>query len=99
MENLETKQTETGSQEYREVAEKLVEESLVMLKNDDKTLPFEEGMSVYITGPAADNAHAQCGGWTLQWLGSPEKDIPGATTILEGFKEKAEKYGINVINR
>ncbi len=97
MNDLDTKQKETGSEEYREVAEKLVEESMVLLKNDNEVLPIKEGMSVYITGPAADNAHAQCGGWTLQWLGSPEKDIPGATTILEGFKEKAEKYGINVI--
>ena len=44
-----------------------------------------------------DNAHAQCGGWTLQWLGSPEKDIPGVTTVLAGFEKKAEEYGINVI--
>lgn len=96
-ENMETKQTETGSQEYREVAEKLVEESLVMLKNDDKTLPFEEGTSVYITGPAADNAQAQCGGWTVDWNSSPDTDIEGVTTILDGFIEKADEYGINVI--
>lgn len=97
MENLDTKQTETGSDEYRAVAEKLVEESLVLLKNDGETLPLKQGASVYITGPAADNAHAQCGGWTLQWLGSPEKDIPGATSVLAGFEKKAEEYGINVI--
>ena len=97
MEPLETKQSETGSKEYRDIAEKLVEESMVLLKNDNDTLPLKKGSSVYITGPAADNAHAQCGGWTLQWLGSPEKDIEGVTTILDGFTEKAEEYGINVI--
>ena len=97
MEHLETKQSETGSKEYRDIAEKLVEESMVLLKNDNDTLPLKKGSSVYITGPAADNAHAQCGGWTLQWLGSPEKDIEGVTTILDGFTEKAEEYGINVI--
>ena len=97
MENLDTKQSKTGSDEYRAIAETLVEESLVLLKNDNGTLPLKEGTSVYITGPAADNAHAQCGGWTILWPGSPEQDIEGVTTILDGFEQKAGEYGINVI--
>ena len=96
-EKLETVKTETGSDEYRDVAEQLVEESLVLLKNDDNILPFKEGAKIYITGPAADNAQAQCGGWTVDWLSSPEKDIEGVTTILEGFRQKAEEYGITVL--
>ena len=96
-ENLKTKQTETGSQEYRQAAEKLVEESLVLVKNDNKTLPLKKGMKIYVTGPAADNAQAQCGGWTLDWNSSPEKNIRGATTILQGFKKVAEKSGITII--
>ncbi|WP_295072955.1 glycoside hydrolase family 3 protein [Ruminococcus sp.] len=92
-----TKQKETGSKEYREVAEKLVEESLVLLKNENSVLPIKSGSSVYVIGPASDDASAQCGGWTLDWAESYTKDIPGATTILEGFKEVAEEYGITVI--
>ena len=96
-EKTETKQEETGSQEYRELAEKLVEESLVLLKNDNDTLPLKSGSSVYIIGPASDDASAQCGAWTLDWSESYTKDVPGATTILEAFKEQADKYGIKVI--
>lgn len=88
---------DTGCEEYRAVAEKLVEESLVLLKNDNEVLPLKPGTSVYICGPAADHAQAQCGGWTLDWNSSPEKDIPGVTTILEGFMQKADEYGITVI--
>ncbi len=96
-ENIQTKQSETGSQEYRAVAQQLVEKSLVLVKNDNKTLPLKKGTTVYITGPAADNAQAQCGGWTLDWNSSPEKNISGVTTILEGFKKIAAQNGITVV--
>lgn len=96
-ERLKTKQQEPGSQEYRDIAEKLVEESLVLLKNEGGVLPLKEGASVYIIGPASDNAQAQCGGWTVEWNESPSKKIEGVTTILEGFKAVADEYGITVI--
>ena len=95
--NIKTEMDSTGSEEYRAVAEKLVEESLVLLKNENDILPIKENTSVYITGPACDNAQSQCGGWTIDWNSSPEKDIDGVTTILEGFTEKADDYGITVI--
>ena len=97
LEKTETKQKETGSTEYRKIAEKLVEESLVLLKNDADVLPLKEGMKVYITGPAADDASVQCGGWTIEWNGSSKKDIAGVTTIQEAFETYADDYGIEVI--
>ncbi len=97
LEGAETKQTETGSLEYRMIAEKLVEESLVLLKNDSNVLPLKEGTKVYITGPAADDASVQCGGWTIEWNGSSKKDIAGVTTIQEAFERYAEDYGITII--
>lgn len=96
-ENLKNEQNETGSLEYRKVAEQLVEESLVLLKNENETLPLKEGTKVYITGPAADNGQAQCGGWTIDWNSAPTKDVAGTTTILEAFERYADDYGIEVI--
>lgn len=96
-EKLRTNKQEVGSQEYRDIAEKLVEESLVLLKNKNGVLPIKQGAAVYITGPAADNAQAQCGGWTLDWNQSPSKNIDGVTTMLAGFRDVADKYGITVI--
>lgn len=96
-ENLQTKQKETGSLEYRKVAEQLVEESLVLLKNDNSVLPIKEGAKVYITGPAADNGQVQCGGWTIDWNGAYSADVEGVTTILEAFERYADDYGIEVI--
>ncbi len=97
LEKTETKQKETGSLEYRKTAEKLVEESLVLLKNDSDVLPLKEGTKVYITEPAADDASVQCGGWTIEWNGSSEKDIAGVTTIQNAFECYAEEYGIEII--
>ena len=97
LEQATTQQAETGSLEYRKVAEKLVEKSLVLLKNESDVLPLKAGTKVYITGPAADNAPVQCGGWTLEWNGYSGKDIPGVTTVQEAFERYAEAYGIEVI--
>lgn len=96
-ETTETVQESVGSKEYRDIAETLVEESLVLLKNENDVLPIKKGTKVYIMGPAADNDMVQCGGWTIDWTGSPETDIVGATSILEGFEQKAAEYDITVI--
>ncbi|WP_295094478.1 glycoside hydrolase family 3 protein [Ruminococcus sp.] len=96
-ENLQTKQKETGSLEYRKIAEKLVEESLVLLKNENNVLPLKKGTKVYISGPAANNGQVQCGGWTMDWNGASTKDVPGVTTIREAFERYAKDYGIEVI--
>ena len=97
LKNIMTEKTETGSPEYRKVAEKLVEESLVLLKNDNDVLPIKSNTKVYITGPAANNGQAQCGGWTLDWNGASSKDVPGVTTIQAAFERYANDYGIEVI--
>ena len=96
-EKLETKQKDVGSEEYRKVAQQLVEKSMVLVKNDNKTLPLKKGTKVYITGPAADHAQAQCGGWTMEWNASPRREIDGVTTIQKGFEQLAQQYGITVI--
>ena len=95
-EKLETAQKEVGSREYRELAEQLVEESLVLIKNENEALPLDKGAKIYVTGPAADDAVAQCGGWTVDWNASYTSEIRGVTTILDGFEKKADEYGITV---
>ncbi|MBR4580205.1 MAG: glycoside hydrolase family 3 protein [Lachnospiraceae bacterium] len=95
-ENLETVKSETGSDEYRAVAKQLVEESLVLVKNKGDVLPLKEGCKVYMTGPAMDNAPAQCGGWTIDWNKSQIENIEGVTTILDGFMSVASEKGITV---
>ena len=96
-ENMTTVQQQTGSAEYRAVAEVLVEKSLVLIKNGNGTLPIREGSKVCVTGPAANDAQAQCGGWTMGWNGSRSRDILGVTTIQKAFSIYAGEYGIEVV--
>ena len=92
-----TVSSKVGSKDSRAVAEKLVEKSLVLLKNDNNTLPIREGRKVLIIGPAADDCAAQAGGWTMGWNRSPSTNIEGVTTIYRAFLDNAEEYGIEVI--
>lgn len=101
-ENLKTTYPDVGSDEARDIARQLVEKSLVLLKNDGGILPLKQGSKIFVTGPAMNDTGAQCGGWTLEWMGSTDskrgsKYVPGATTILEGLQEVADEYDLTII--
>ncbi|KAG1705022.1 hypothetical protein DVH05_005047 [Phytophthora capsici] len=53
----------------------LARESIVLLQNNDSTLPLPANASVFLTGPSADNIGYQCGGWTLIGQGVPGNDM------------------------
>ncbi len=103
MEKVTSKESSVGSQEYRDLAKTLVEESLVLLKNDNSILPIQEGTKIFVTGPAANDVGVQCGGWTITWLGSTDADnnghkwIPEGKTILDGLNELADEYDLTII--
>ncbi|HEY5575374.1 MAG TPA: glycoside hydrolase family 3 protein, partial [Clostridiaceae bacterium] len=69
MEKLNHEVTELGSEKYRAIAKQLVEQSLVLLKNDKNVLPLKKDQKIFVTGPAADDMGMQCGGWGLEWRG------------------------------
>ncbi len=103
LENLSIKQSEPGSDEYRDLARKLVEKSMVLIQNENDTLPLKAGASIYVTGPAANDTGVQCGGWTRQWNGMTDADnkgnkvIENGTTILEGLETMAAEYDLTII--
>jgi beta-glucosidase len=49
--------------ESRELARRLAEESLVLLKNQSDVLPLAKGKTVAILGPLADDKASQLGSW------------------------------------
>ncbi len=100
-ENLKTDVSEVGSEQYRALARQLVEKSLVLLKNDGNVLPLKQGAKVLVIGPAADDTGAQCGGWTISWLGAQDsvssRYVTTATTILDGLNDAASEYGLTIL--
>ena len=77
-----------GSPEHRQVARECVRQSLVLLKNDRKTLPISKQASrIHVAGASADDIGSQCGGWTITWQGHTGEVTPGGTTILAAIRK------------
>jgi beta-glucosidase len=75
-----------GSEAHRAVAREAVRRSLVLLKNDDGTLPLSKEVPlILVAGQAADDIGLQCGGWTIAWQGQAGDITPG-TTVLAGIR-------------
>ena len=79
-----------GSPEHRAVARQAVRESLVLLKNERKTLPLAKTAArIHVAGKNADDIGNQCGGWTIDWQGKTGAVTEGGTTILAGIRSLA----------
>ena len=81
--------TLVGSDKHREVARRAARKSLVMLKNNDSTLPISPTANVLVAGTGADSIEMQTGGWTITWqgTGNGNETFPGATSIFAGIEQ------------
>lgn len=87
--------SKVGSSEHRNVARECVQQSLVLLKNDNNILPISKNInSIHVTGNGADNLGMQCGGWTISWQGKEGETFSGGTTILSAIKKGVSKKTI-----
>ena len=88
--------TSLGSASHRKIARQCVRESLVLLKNEGKALPFTKATrNLVVVGRAADDLGIQCGGWTIDWQGKNGNLTRGGTTILQAIRQAAHN-GMNV---
>lgn len=87
-----------GLDKHRDYARQAVRESLVLLKNEDKTLPLSKNFGkIVVVGEHADNTGLQSGGWTIAWQGGTE-NYEGATSILDGISESTNAEIIHDIS-
>ncbi|OOF05009.1 glycoside hydrolase family 3 protein [Salinivibrio sp. MA607] len=91
MRSLAGKQEVLSAPEHTSIARQAVSESLVLLKNENQTLPLKkDGKKYLVVGSAADDITKQTGGWSLSWQGDGntlEKDFPNAQTMQMAMKE------------
>ncbi len=88
-----------GSAEHRDIARRAVQQSMVLLKNEDQILPLSPGARVLVVGDGADSITKAAGGWTLSWQGGgyPNSEFPNGQTILSGIEEVVNAAGGTVI--
>lgn len=87
-----------GTKDSRELAREAVRKSMVLLKNNDRTLPLAAGSKVHVVGPGAQSITKLSGGWTLSWQGRDHinEDFPNAETFLSAVKNVVEPAGGSV---
>ncbi|HSY43713.1 MAG TPA: glycoside hydrolase family 3 C-terminal domain-containing protein, partial [Candidatus Acidoferrum sp.] len=77
-----------GSPAHRAVARQAVRESVVLLRNENHTLPLSKNFKrIAVVGEAADDLGVQCGGWTIDWQGDRGNVTHGGTTILAAIRQ------------
>jgi beta-glucosidase len=85
-------QKDFGAAARRQVARQAVRESLVVLKNERKTLPISKRIAhIHVAGKSADDIGNQCGGWTIDWQGKSGPVTTGGATVLEAIKGAVSK--------
>ena len=72
--------TEVFTQENKDFARKVASESMVLLKNDNQTLPLEKSGTIALIGPLANTAVNMAGTWSVS------TDQEKSNTVLDGLK-------------
>jgi beta-glucosidase len=81
------------------IARQAVQESLVLLKNENAALPISKNTSkILVAGQGADDIGMMCGGWTISWQGETGS-IELGTTIINGIKEAVSSTSSVLYNR
>jgi beta-glucosidase len=83
--------------EGRELARKLAARSMVLLKNENRTLPLNKSVKkIAVIGALADRGSDMEGGWAVEGLfGGASKSNP--VTLLAGLKNKLPGAEINYV--
>lgn len=79
---------DVGAVEVDDLAREAVRKSVVLLKNNNSTLPLAPQARVLVVGASADSLSNQTGGWSLTWQGTENTnaDFGGGDTLLAALR-------------
>jgi beta-glucosidase len=79
-----------GSPESRQASVAAAQESITLLKNENRTLPLAKTARVLVTGPDADSLIPLDNGWSYTWQGNKASAYPtqGYATTLGAIRQK-----------
>ncbi len=75
---------EYSKEKHRQISKELATESIVLLKNNNNTLPLDKNQKICVMGQMANDKRAVLGSWSL------DCDINETVTIYDGIKSRAE---------
>lgn len=78
------------AQDHMEAAQQAAEQAVVMLKNDNHTLPLKSGARVAVFGPLADDPYNQMGTWVF------DGESDHSVTPLTSFRAYSDAHGGSV---
>ncbi len=61
-------------------------EGVVLLKNNDESLPLTAGSKILVTGPTADALPPVYGAWSFSWQGAEAGLYPDTPTVLDAAR-------------
>jgi beta-glucosidase len=75
-----------GSAAHRQLARRAVQESMVLLQNNNARLPLSKSEHIHVAGAGANDVGVQSGGWTLGWNGVTNQSTGplGSSTDIGG---------------
>ncbi|KAG9413955.1 hypothetical protein AC1031_013157 [Aphanomyces cochlioides] len=84
-----SKVSSAGDDASKALALSMASESIVLLKNVNKTLPLQgSSPKIFLTGPSIANIGHLCGGWSLTWQGaSGNAMFPHGRSIQDAFHD------------
>ena len=81
----------TAVAEHRPLAKRAAEESFVLLKNDNETLPLAQNKKIALIGPLAADANDMVGAW------SGANNFSDVITLRKGLDEFAKRQGSTLL--
>ncbi|GJQ33687.1 MAG: glycosyl hydrolase [Ignavibacteriaceae bacterium] len=75
--------------EFRAAARDMARKSIVLMKNEDETLPLKPGKKIALIGPLGNAETDMLGGWSVWW-----DDNSDVVTQLEGLVAQAGKENL-----
>lgn len=75
--------------EFRAAARDMARKSIVLMKNEDETLPLKPGRKIALIGPLGNAETDMLGGWSVWW-----DDNSDVVTQLEGLVARAGKENV-----
>ena len=92
-------ESQLGLDKHRAVARQAVRESMVLLKNNNQTLPLDASSTILVVGDGANSISKASGGWTLSWQGTGHSndEFPNGESILEGIRQVVNEAGGQVV--